>query len=352
MYNSSSWLIQIFYSLNRRKYVSLKFPRIAITMGDPAGVGPELCLQILSTTAVLEECHPVIFGDLSAIQKTASQMGITFPECAIVQNDLTDQSTDSRATFVDLAVNAGTDLVAGQISAQTGRTSYQFIESAIASAISGDVDAVVTGPIHKEAWRMAGIEYPGHTELFAERAKTDRFCMMMTAPTFSCSLVTTHVGYHEVPRLLTTERILEVISLTDEALTRILGRKPKLIALGLNPHAGEGGLFGSNEEENIILPAVTSAANDGVDITGPIPPDTGFLPWKREETDGYICMYHDQGLIPFKALNFDTGVNITLGLPLIRTSVDHGTALDIAWQGKADNSSLISAIQLATRLTK
>ncbi len=320
-------------------------------MGDPAGVGPELCLQLLSTTSVLEECHPVIFGDLSAIQKIASQMGISFPDCAIIQGVLIDPPTDAPSTFVDLANDAGIDLVAGEISAQTGRTSFQFIESAIASAISGSTDAVVTGPIHKEAWRMAGIDYPGHTELFADRAKSDRFCMMMTAPTFSCSLVTTHVGYHEVPQLLTTDRIREVISLTNEALTRILGRKPKLIALGLNPHAGEGGLFGSNEEENIILPAVTSAANEGVDIVGPIPPDTAFLPWKREETDGYICMYHDQGLIPFKALNFDTGVNITLGLPLIRTSVDHGTALDIAWQGKADISSLISAVKLAVKLS-
>lgn len=320
-------------------------------MGDPAGVGPELCLQLLSTKSVLKECHPVIFGDLSAIQKTASQIGIHFPDCAIIEGGLVDPPADASATFVDLANDAEIELVAGQISAQTGRTSFQFIESAIASAISGSTDAVVTGPIHKEAWRMAGIDYPGHTELFADRAQSDRFCMMMTAPTFSCSLVTTHVGYHEVPQLLTTERIREVIALSNEALTRILGRKPKLIALGLNPHAGEGGLFGSNEEENIILPAVTSAANEGVDIVGPIPPDTAFLPWKREETDGYICMYHDQGLIPFKALNFDTGVNITLGLPLIRTSVDHGTALDIAWQGKADISSFISAVKLAVKLS-
>ncbi len=329
----------------------MKSPRIAITMGDPAGVGPELCLQLLSTTSVLTECHPVVFGDLNAIQKTAAHMGISFPECAIVQGNLANQQTDGPATFIDLASDVGADLVAGHISAQTGRASFQFIESAIASAISGDTDAVVTGPIHKEAWRMAGIEYPGHTELFADRARSDRFCMMMTAPTFSCSLVTTHVGYHEVPHLMTTDRIHEVISLTDEALTRILGRQPKLIALGLNPHAGEGGLFGANEEENIILPAVTRATNEGIHIAGPIPPDTAFLPWKREETDGYICMYHDQGLIPFKALNFDTGVNITLGLPLIRTSVDHGTALDIAWQGKADISSLISAVTLAVKLS-
>ena len=150
--------------------------------------------------------------------------------------------------------------------------------------------------------------------------------------------------------MLTTELVLEVIQLTNEALTRICGRKPKLTTLGLNPHAGEGGLFGNREEETIIQPAVDAAIKQGIEICNPIPPDTAFLPWRREETDGYICMYHDQGLIPFKALNFDTGVNITLGLPLIRTSVDHGTALDIAWQGKADVSSLIAAVGLAAKL--
>ena len=143
-----------------------------------------------------------------------------------------------------------------------------------------------------------------------------------------------------------------MISLTDEALTRILGRKPKLIALGLNPHAGEGGLFGSNEEENIILPAVTNAANDGVDITGPIPPDTGFLPWKREETDGYICMYHDQALIPLKTIDFRSGVNVTLGLPFVRTSPDHGTALEIAGTGVADEASFVAALRMAASMVE
>ena len=140
--------------------------------------------------------------------------------------------------------------------------------------------------------------------------------------------------------------------MTHEALERICGRKPKLVALGLNPHAGEGGLFGNQEEEKIIAPAIKRAIEQGIEIEGPIPPDTAFLPWRRDSTDGYICMYHDQGLIPFKAFNFDTGVNITLGLPIIRTSVDHGTALDIAWQGKADVSSFVSAVKLAARLAR
>ena len=175
--------------------------------------------------------------------------------------------------------------------------------------------------------------------------------MMMTAPAFSVSLVTTHCGYGDVIGQLTTELILEVIELTYVALKRIYGRQPKLTMLGLNPHAGEGGLFGNREEETIIAPAVKLARDQGIEITDPLPPDTAFLPWRRESTDGYICMYHDQALIPFKAFNFDTGVNITLGLPIIRTSVDHGTALDIAWEGTADVSSLIAAVKLAARLT-
>ena len=253
---------------------------------------------------------------------------------------------------VDLNLLAADQIQPGTVSASTGQASFDYIQKAIDAALADQVDAVVTCPINKEAWNAADISYPGHTELFADRADSERFCMMMTAPAFSCSLVTTHIGYHEVPAELSTSRILEVIQLSHEAMHRIHNRDSKLIVLGLNPHAGEGGLFGNQEEETIIQPAIDAAKKMGIDIEGPLPPDTAFLPWRRESTDCFICMYHDQGLIPFKALNFDTGVNITLGLPIIRTSVDHGTALDIAWQGKADVSSLIAAVNLATALAR
>lgn len=325
-------------------------PRIAITMGDPAGVGPELCLRLLANESIGKYCHPVVFGDLLALSTVANHCQMPRPENAVMASEFTDDFMVSQPTVVDLGNMPAGELKPGDVNRHTGSASFQFIESAIDSAIAGRVDAIATGPINKKAWQMAEIEYPGHTELFADRSHTDRFCMMMTAPAFSCSLVTTHVGYHEVADMLTTDRIFEVIRLTHEALTRICDRKPRLIALGLNPHAGEGGLFGRQEEERIIQPAVELARESGFEIAGPIPPDTAFLPGLREDTDGYICMYHDQGLIPFKALNFDTGVNITLGLPLVRTSVDHGTALDIAWQGKADESSMISAVNLAARL--
>ena len=175
-------------------------------------------------------------------------------------------------------------------------------------------------------------------------------CMMMTSEKLNCSLVTTHIGYAEVPRHLSIKRIIEVIKLSHDALTRIRGSKPRIVVLGLNPHAGENGLFGNQEERDVIVPAIEHAVSLGINVIGPLPPDTAFLPWRLKETDCHVCMYHDQGLIPFKTLAFDTGVNVTLGLSAIRTSVDHGTALDIAWQGTTDPSSLISAITLAAKL--
>ena len=327
-----------------------QLPRIAITMGDPAGVGPELCCQLLNSPAVLNACVPVVFGNAKIMQLAAERCGHPYTAMTI--------NSKNPAALLDVATPAvfdlgGTDVgnfEPGVISKATGADSFAFIQAAIDATRAGQVAGVATGPINKAAWKMASINFPGHTELFAERFETEEFCMMMTAPAFSCSLVTTHVGYHEVPQVLTADLIYEVIQLTESALTRILNRKPKLVALGLNPHAGEGGLFGNNEEENLIAPAIQKAVSAGIDIEGPIPPDTGFLPWRREQTDGYICMYHDQGLIPFKAFNFDSGVNVTLGLPMVRTSVDHGTALDIAWQGKADVSSFISAVKLAASL--
>ena len=330
----------------------MNLPRVAITMGDPAGVGPELVLRLLVDESANKNCRPVVFGDVHVINRLIERLDMP----AIESSARWENVERARDITLPAIFHVGdfdlSNLTPGQISKQTGASSFAFINAAIDAALGGLVDAVVTGPIHKEAWQMAGVKYPGHTELFADRAGTDRFCMMMTAPEFSCSLVTTHVGYNSVPGMLTTDLILEVTELTHLALERIYGRKPKLVMLGLNPHAGEGGLFGNREEENIILPAVNTARQRGIDISNPIPPDTAFLPWRRDETDGYICMYHDQGLIPFKAFNFDSGVNITLGLPLIRTSVDHGTALDIAWQGTADPASLFSAVNLAARLAQ
>jgi len=308
-----------------------KLPKIAITMGDPAGVGPELCARLLVETDIAKRCEPIIFGSAKILAAAAEKL-----QLKIRTPNFVDHPFDST-------------LIPGKVSAACGQASFEYIQQAISAALEGAVDAVVTSAINKEAWNAAGIKYPGHTELFAERCDTDRFCMMMYAPAFSVAMVTTHVGYGEVPALLTTDRIVEVIELASSAIERIENRPARLTCLGLNPHAGENGLFGNREEETIITPAIEAAVAKGIQIEGPLPPDTGFLPARRESTDCYICMYHDQALIPFKAMNFDTGVNVTLGLPMIRTSVDHGTAFDIAWKGIADVSSLVAAVELAIK---
>ena len=330
---------------------SLLKPRIAITTGDPAGIGPELCLRLLADEEILRECTPIVFGDRIALEKVANQCSIELAGNFVSQTQFVEESAIAEPTIVDVARLSPDQLTPGQVNANTGAASFAYVEAAIRGAQSGKINAIATGPIHKEAWHAAGIEFPGHTELFAERANTERFCMMMTGDKFSCSLVTTHTGFSEVVELLTTDLILEVTELTHEALEKIYGRPPKLVMLGLNPHAGENGLFGNCEEEKIIQPAAVAAREKGIDVTDPLSPDAAFIPSRRNTTDGYICMYHDQGLIPFKAFNFDKGVNVTLGLPdLIRTSVDHGTALDIAWQGKAKDCSFKSAVRLAAKL--
>lgn len=238
-----------------------------------------------------------------------------------------------------------------KVSPSTGEASYRYITAAIDAALNGRVDAVVTGPIHKEALRMSGVEYAGHTEIFEALTKSTRACMMLISDALTCSFVTTHVGLCEVPGLVLENRVLDVIELTSEAIEKIHGRPARLVVCGLNPHAGERGLFGDREEERFIIPAIEAARARGMEIEGPLPPDTAFLPTRRQRTDAFVCMYHDQGHIPLKALSFETAVNTTLGLPIVRTSVDHGTAFDIAWDGFiADPTSMMQAIKLAAKL--
>ena len=302
-------------------------------MGDPAGVGPEICLHLLADTEAAALCRPVVFGDAAVLRACGEKLGLPLA-----------------GEGVDLKVITLGEFTPGAINAATGRASFTYVNRAIDAALAGEVAAVVTAPLNKEAMHLAGISFPGHTEIFAARTQATRWCMMQYSEEITCTFVTVHVGYREVPALLTKERILEVIELTAEALQRIRGRAPKIVVCGLNPHAGEHGLFGDREEERIIIPAIEAARARGIEVEGPLPPDTAFLPWKRRSTDAFVCMYHDQGHIPVKALAFDSAVNTTLGLPMIRTSVDHGTALDIAWQGKARPDSLLSAVRLAVKL--
>lgn len=330
---------------------SPELPRIAVTMGDPAGVGPELCLRLLHDEAVRQECVPVVFGDHEVLRRQAHLLG---NECAIPCIQRKDWARHwmnvKEPTIVHFENIDPYAFTPGQVDARCGEAAFQYITAAINAGLGDMVDAVTTGPINKEALHAAGHKFPGHTEIFAQRMGAERSCMMQYSEEITCTFVTVHVGYAQVPALLTEQRILDVVELTAEALRRIRGREPKLLVCGLNPHAGEHGLFGDGEEERIIEPAVAIAKQRGFLIEGPVPPDTAFTPARRKEFDAVICMYHDQGHIPVKALAFDSAVNTTLGLPVVRTSVDHGTAFDIAWQGKANPGSLFAAVRLAAKL--
>lgn len=322
-------------------------------MGDPAGVGPELCLRFLADESQHVGAIPLVFGDAQVLTAVAERLGLAGPRLVVPFHDFTAHPLAiTEAAVLDFQQIHPTDFAPGQVSALAGRAAFRYIEAAIRQALAGHVDAICTAPIHKEALAAAGVPFPGHTEMLTTLTGAARSCMMLTAPEITCSLVTAHVGYRDVPQLLSIETILDAIELTDAAMTRMRGRKPKLTICGLNPHAGEHGLFGDREEERFIIPAVELARQKGITIDGPFPPDTAFLPRRRAVTDAYICLYHDQGLIPLKALAFDEGINVTLGLPIVRTSVDHGTAFDIAWQGVASPASLSAAFRLAVQLTR
>lgn len=340
-------------------------PILGLTMGDPAGIGPEICLRALREPSVLAECVPVLFGDAFVIRWLLSLESLSFlgwkghkgtetaaasPCRTISLAEWQEGVISTEPLIVDFATPGLDKLEPGQISAVAGQAGYRYIQEAIRAALAGKIAAVVTAPIHKEALRLSGVDFPGHTEIFTALTGAPRSCMLLYSEKLTVSMVTTHIGYHEVPGNLSVERVLNVIELTAEAMRWMLRRAPRIGVCGLNPHAGEHGLFGQGEEEKFVVPAVAEAKRRGIDATGPLVPDAAFTAGQRSKYDAFVCLYHDQGHIPFKMLAFDTGVNLTLGLPIIRTSVDHGTAFDIGWQGKADPTSLYSAIHIAAQL--
>lgn len=286
-------------------------PRIAITVGDPAGIGPEIAVVAAQSRRVLEVCEPVLYGP---------------------------HTPDALAAFP-----------AGQISPAAGQAAYDAIVAAVADARAGVVQAIATGPVHKEAFAACGLPWKGHTDLLGHLTGSPQVAMMFHSEPLRVVLATVHVALSEVPRLLTQALVEDIIMLTARSLPSFGYAQPRIGLAGLNPHAGEHGLMG-HEDDAVLRPAVEACRARGVDVQGPFPGDTVFLKATRGAFDVVVACYHDQGLIPVKLLAFGQSVNVTLGLPIIRTSVDHGTAFDIARTGTADASSMVSAVTLAARL--
>lgn len=288
-------------------------PRIGITVGDPAGIGPEIAVKAADDASVRAVCEPVLYGPSRREQLTPFQIGV--------------------------------------VSAAAGRAAHGAIVRAVADAQAGRIAGIATAPINKEAFAAAGLPWKGHTDLLAELTGAPRVAMMFYSDALLVVLATVHVPLADVPRVLTRSLVEGIIELTAAELPRFDVPRPRLAVAGLNPHAGEHGVIG-REDDDVLVPAIAAARQRGICVDGPFPADTLFVRAARREFDAVIACYHDQGLIPIKLLAFGRAVNVTLGLPIVRTSVDHGTAFDIAGRGVADPSSMIEAVKLAARLSR
>jgi 4-hydroxythreonine-4-phosphate dehydrogenase len=323
-------------------------PRLLITMGDVAGIGPEIIARAWPDLNTL--CRPIVVGDPAWLRRALDLVGSE----AGVQPVAEISDARPAADCVPCLIGSECDLrevVSGHVSAAAGRAAYDFLCTAIDRTLEGAADGIVTCPLHKEGLRAAGLPYPGHTEILAERTGTAHYAMMLYAGGLGVVHVTLHMALREVFACLTSEAILEKIRLLHGLMSQFHNRSPSLGVAALNPHASDGGLFG-DEEALVIAPAVAAAREEGIAVTGPWPADTLFVRARNGEFDGVVAMYHDQGHIALKLLGGLRTVNITVGLPLVRTSVAHGTAYDIAGRGVADPTSLIEAAQVAAQLTR
>ncbi|MBZ4658218.1 MAG: pdxA [Desulfacinum sp.] len=328
-------------------------PVVALTMGDPSGVGPEVLVRALSDPMVGECCRPLVLGDLTALERAARLVDVALPFRPV--GDVREIRPGERGipVFRPSRLEEG-QIPYGRPSVEACRATIGYIEAAVHLALEGRVAAVVTGPINKEALHRSGFSFPGHTEFLQHLCGTPRVVMMLAGPRLRVALVTIHCALREVPERLTAAAVEETIRITLEALRRDFGiPRPRLAVAGVNPHAGEAGRFGTEEKELIepVVRSLDAVCGPGC-VLGPYPPDTVFARAYHGEFDAVVAMYHDQGLIPVKLVHFDEAVNVTLGLPIVRTSVDHGTAYDIAGQGKARASSLLYAVRTAVSMAR
>lgn len=315
----------------------VKKPRIAITLGDGAGIGPEVVLKVLNAPRLYSYCSPVVVGDKILLDYWSKKLNILFPK---------------KVPFVDLEIFPSYQkFVPGKLDPLMGNAAIQFVATAANMALAKEVSAMVTAPLSKEAVHLSGTPFSGHTEYLAELSGAKKVSMMFVGGEFKIVLATIHIALKKVPELLTQEKVLQAIERAHEA-GQLFGKKKSVVAVcGLNPHAGEGGLMG-DEEEKILLPAIAKAKRKKINVSGPYSPDTLFYRVLHEKKiDVVVALYHDQGLIPLKTVAFDTSVNVTLGLPFVRTSPDHGTAFEIAGKGKANPSSMLEAVKVAAQLS-
>jgi len=330
---------------------SKRRPLLGITMGDPAGIGPEVIAKAVAMPEVRRCCRPIVIGSLPVMERTVRSLRLPLRVVGVSGHGDTIGRRGVIPVLDPLERPLGR-FRTGAVSKRTGAASAAFIVKAVRLAQLGCLDAIVTGPINKEAINLAGYDYPGHTEMLAALTKSRESGMMIMGGPLKIMFVTTHVAHRKLADALSHQRIAKAIRLAHKALREYFGiRKPRIGVAALNPHAGEHGLFG-NEEQRVIRPAVRQARARGINASDPLPADTLFGKAARGDYDGVVAMYHDQGLIPLKLLAFGRCVNLTIGLPIIRTSVDHGTAYDIAGRGVADPGSMVEAITLAARLAR
>ena len=327
-------------------------PTIGITMGDPCGIGPEIVVKALADESLRAQGRFVVFGFSELISYATDLAELDFAWYRDHHDEPHPFGPGPGVTVLDYDELTAPAVGEHKPTQYGGAASMAFVEDAIAAAQKGTIDALVTAPISKEAWRLAGFKFPGHTELLAKRTKTKNFGMMFVAPQLKVILATIHEPLFSIVNHFTIGRVFNPIDLADKALREMFGiDNPHIAVCGLNPHAGEGGQFG-DEEKRIIAPAILMAAENGINVTGPYPADTLFRRAVRGEFDCVVAMYHDQALIPIKLLAWDDAVNLTVGLPIIRTSPGHGTAFDIAGANRANPAPIKAAIQLAINLAK
>ena len=323
-------------------------PLIAVTMGDPAGIGPEIVARTFAEEGFKDEGRALVVGDPEILERATKLLELSLRVNAISEPE--EAAFEPGAVDVLAVGELPQDLPFGRLDARAGDAAFRYVERATHLASAGRVGAIATAPLNKEAMHLAGHKYPGHTEILAELTGTKAYAMMLVTDELKVIHVSTHVSLREAIERVRPDRELAVIHLAHDALRKLGVESPRVAVAGLNPHAGENGLFGTEDAER-IRPAVEAAVEEGIEATGPWAPDTVLMRARRGEFDVVVVQYHDQGHIPVKLMGFDTGVNVTVGLPFFRTSVDHGTAFDIAGTGKADHASMRAAIDLARKLS-